>query len=321
MKCKICQSDKIVLKEKFKPYIDVNFEFDIYDCLNCKSRFAIDVELDENKKELHSNNQSPYVEHYKKAEEIKELMENDLLQCERKLIVNDLLMKKVFKYIEKFNNKNISILEIGCSTGYITAFLQKKGYINSFGIDISSEPIEYAKQTFGNFYGLKEEEKEYDIIFFTGVIGCVAEPIEFIKHYMSYLSDNGVMLFNAPNVDSVKELDEIWVSSPPPDVIILFEKDSFNFVLKEFFDVKYFTTFTPVNILLKYLNKLQKKKNNIYPRKFYSENVMKKIKKSKYKQLFKKIILFLIIILVKGKILRNYSDEYGLIYEVKKIKK
>ncbi len=320
MICKICNSEKIKKIEQFKPYLDVSFEFDIYDCLNCHTRFAESTELDNDKSILHSDTKSPYIEHYKKAKSIKQLIDNDLSKCENELLENDMLFQKVFSHIESLKDKNISILEIGCSTGYITAFLQAKGYKNAFGIDISYEPIEYAKELFGNYYATKEESKKYDIIFFTGVIGCVTSPIDFLNYYLNLLTPNGMMFFNAPNVDSVKETNEIWVSSPPPDVIFLFEKNSFLMALDNKYKIKCYKTFTPANILYKYINAVRNRKNNKYPRNFYIKNTKHiELKKSYFKDITKKFILLVVEFLVKIKILNKYSDEYGLIYQIKSL--
>jgi len=319
MICDICNSDNIDKIYKFKPYNDIEFEFNIYDCLNCQTRFAKSLHLDYDKTILHSNVESPYLEHYKKANEVKELLKNNLNQFEYEFLQNDLLLKKVLMEIDNFNDKNISILEIGCSTGYITAFLQAKGYKNAFGIDISHEPIEYAKKTFGNFYATKEEDKKYDIIFFTGVIGCVSSPMEFLNYYLEFLTKKGVMLFNAPDVDSVKETNETWVSSPPPDVIFLFQRELFLKSFEEKYEIGSYKTFTPINILFKYLNKFRRKKNNQYPRNFYTKNRDSiSLSSSKLKKIVKKIIVLIIKILLNLKVLKKYSDEYGLIYKIQK---
>jgi len=328
MKCKICKSNQVEKLKTFIPYYDKEWSFEIFECQECGTRFALRDESINYHEELHSNQDSPYLDHYIMAEKIKALLEkNELKKCEKILRNKSPVVVEVLEYISS-QDKNISILEIGCSTGYITAYLQKIGYKNTLGIDISSYAIDYAKSTFGNFYALKENNmKKYDVIFHTGVIGCVDNPIDFLNYYLDLLTNGGIMFFNAPNVASVKETGELWVSTPPPDLIYLFDKYVFFKKLdNKNYSIKVRTMFTPLNILRKNINKYKNKKNNIYPRSFYKKNNFykknKKFVNSKnnlIKHIFKIIISFIIRILVKFNILKAFSDEYGIIIKIKKI--
>ena len=40
MHCRICNSNTIKKIESFRPYIDKDWSFDVYDCLACETRFA-----------------------------------------------------------------------------------------------------------------------------------------------------------------------------------------------------------------------------------------------------------------------------------------
>lgn len=312
MICKICSSKNIKRMDIFKPYIDKEWSFELVECLNCNTRFARRDNNIEYHEELHSLEDSPYAPHYIIANEIKELLRNDISKVENILNNKSLVIKEMLSFLKR-KNKSISILEIGCSSGYVTAYLQKIGFHNACGVDISSSAINYARTTFGNYYALKEKNKKYDVIFHTGLIGCVDDPIQFLNHYLSQLTSDGVMFFNAPNVDSVKELNETWVSTPPPDLIYLFKDNVFKKVLDKKYDISIKKTLTPITILRKYINKYKGKKNNIYPRKFY--NNLSENKASN--QLFKSIVSYIVVVLVKLKILKHYSDDYGLIIKIK----
>ncbi len=39
-KCDVCEAEGAVFREKFKPYEDMNWTFDVYDCPACEARFA-----------------------------------------------------------------------------------------------------------------------------------------------------------------------------------------------------------------------------------------------------------------------------------------
>ena len=318
MTCKICQSSKVEKIDDFKPYIDKDWNFEIYNCLDCHTRFALRNNSIDYHEEMHKTANSPYKFHYETAQEIKHLLSNDLKACETILSKKSPVLQDLFTYLKCNRNQNLSILEIGCSTGYITAYLQKIGYQDSLGIDISSSAITYAQSAFGDYYALQEEPgKNYDVIFHTGLIGCVDNPIKFLNHYLNLLSDGGIMFFNAPNVDSVKETNELWVSTPPPDLVYLFKDNIFERVLNGKYALNVTKTLSPLRILKKYVNKFNKSKNNTYPRNFVSPEISNIKPVNIY---VKKMLYITIKILVKIKLLKHYSDDYGLIYQIKKIK-
>jgi SAM-dependent methyltransferase len=315
MICKICGSSRVNKIEIFKPYVDREWLFEIYDCSVCQARFALRDNVICYHEEIHSSKDSSYNAHYQMAKEVKKLIDTDINRCKEFLDNRSQVLKDLFLYISE-RPKEINILEVGCSSGYVTAFLQKWGYINTLGIDISSTAIEYANSTFGNFYSMEKEDKKYDVIFHTGVIGCVDNPTEFLAYYLESLKSNGIMFFNAPNVDSVYETNELWVSTPPPDLIYLFKESSLKKNIDSHYDVEIKKTFTPANIIVKYIKRYKKKKNNIYPRNFIisQNNILSK----NINPLIKKSIFYLVTLLVRLKILKNYSDEYGLIVKIKR---
>lgn len=312
MLCKICNSSEVQKITDFRPYEDKEWCFELFECLNCNTRyFARDSNMNYHE-ELHSENHSPYSSHYEVAAKLKQTMENDLKKSESFLLRKSPVIQEVLEFIKQ-KEKNISILEIGCSTGYVTAYLQKLGYKNSLGIDISKSAIEFASLTFGDFYALKEKNRKYDVIFHTGLIGCVDNPIEFLDHYLNLLNDDGVMFFNAPDIDSVKEMNVIWVSTPPPDLIYLFDQNVFHKFFDNRYDVLTYKTVSPIVILKKIIYKLRGKEINVYPRRFH----LNKSKKSKFSTtLLKKTLSQLIRFLVRIKIVKHYPDEYGLIVKV-----
>ena len=161
----------------------------------------------------------------------------------------------------------MSILEVGCSTGFVTAFLRFIGY-DIEGIDISESAVSYAKATFGLFYNLQPKKKQYEIVIHLGLIGCVDDPKEFLSGYLDLLKPNGEMFFNAPDVASPKQLGELWVSTPPPDLIYLFNEKSFQYMLNNSFNVKCVKVSAKREIVWKNIKKIMNKDYNVYPKIF-----------------------------------------------------
>ena len=219
-----------------RPYQDVDWEFAIFSCLNCGSRFTFRDPGVNYYEILHGVSGSSYGYHYDMAGKVKKFLRaGHLDRCER------YLRKAGYKYAEVIDfvrgkNKPLSILEIGCSTGVMTAFFRAHGH-GAEGIDISQKAIDYATSTFGPFYSLNPSRERYDLIFHLGLIGCVENPKTFLSGFLQRLDTRGEMIFNAPNVRSAEELDEVWVTTPPPDLISLFREEAFRSMCGDSADV------------------------------------------------------------------------------------
>jgi 2-polyprenyl-3-methyl-5-hydroxy-6-metoxy-1,4-benzoquinol methylase len=326
-KCKICGSKNLKFISQFKPYIDKDWEFPIYDCLKCHSRFAIKDRRINYYELLHTSQNSSYSYHYKIAKKVSFFIKNNMLnKCEI------YLRKASYKYaiiIDYFNNLqneqletapyNGQILEIGCSTGFLTAFLKAKGF-KIIGIDISRKAIQTAKTSFGNGYFLEiEDNKKFDIIFHTGLIGCIDEPKQFFNNYLKLLNYKGTMILNAPNVNSLKMLNDIWVSTPPPDLIYIYSKDSFKYLINKKFSVSISNYIYSYELYRKLFCVFMNHEYSTYPTFFKIRKIInnkkniKTIFKNKIDALFTKIIS----ILVYMKIIKHFESEFGLIIKIR----
>ena len=64
------------------------------------------------------------------------------------------IFTKVLKHLKKefeFSHQNVSILDIGCSTGGKLAILESLGCQNLYGIDISKKAIQILKENHENY--------------------------------------------------------------------------------------------------------------------------------------------------------------------------
>ena len=138
--------------------------------------------------------------------------------------------------------------------------MRKLGH-DAFGIDVSEEAIEFAKNTFGDYYGLKAEGK-YDVIVSIETIEHVEDPVGFIKQYVGMLNPNGALILTTPNLEfyfkifwdllqkfaqsmetiNLKERlhivetlykDYMWVTDPPPIHLSLFTHFSFERIAQQ----------------------------------------------------------------------------------------
>lgn len=129
---------------------------------------------------------------------------------------------KIQKYDEKYflnfflkkfeKKKNLKILDIGCGYGKNLKILEKYGYYNTFGIDISLEQIEIAKKNniknvecINAIDFLKNSKEKYDVILLIDVLEHIEleESIELIKLINKSLNENGSLYIQVPNAYSL----------------------------------------------------------------------------------------------------------------------
>lgn len=129
--------------------------------------------------------------------------------------VNYKSLYKVFKrrYLSliKHFSDNAMILDVGCGTGYLLSFLNKAGYNNLYGIDISEEQVNIVKKKGLNadkinfFDFIKINKKKYDIIFAMDVVEHFhkEELVELFNGFYSLLNENGILIIHTPNGDGI----------------------------------------------------------------------------------------------------------------------
>jgi len=320
MQCKICDSTDLKFKENFQPYSDVEWSFGIYDCMNCKIRFALRDNSENYYELLHSQKWGGYANHYKVADNVKKfIVNNDLKSCEKYL--TDIGGGIYAEFIKYFNQKekSVDILEVGCSSGFFCAYLQSRGY-RVDGVDVSKTAISYANSIFGPHFFTRAPKKVYDIIYHKGLIGCVDDPKSFLSTYLELLKPGGEMFFNAPNVESLIELNELWVSTPPPDLIYIFHKTTFDYLIDENLEKSIMQLQTRREVIKKNIKKVRMKDYSKYPKQLKrGKSAGHKTNKNYLKAFLDRIALLTGVLLFPFPFVRKIDDEYGMILRIKKL--
>lgn len=106
-------------------------------------------------------------------------------------------------------NKDCKILDIGCGAGHFLYFLQKKGYKNFLGIDISEQQSEYCKknvtervENVDTFLYLEGKDNSYDVITANDLIEHISKDnvISFLSLINKALKPGGVCIMKTPNL-------------------------------------------------------------------------------------------------------------------------
>lgn len=212
-KCKICQSDKIILDQKnlFDNRYGYHGYFDIYLCQNCGFRQTYPELKDEQLSNLYTN-------YYpRKNQNIQELKNNFVFKNNK--------FDKLQRWFNGNNNKcfyhlpakKMKVLDIGCGTGFSLFFIQKIGG-EAYGIEEDENAARIAKELnlnieIGNIYNSKHEEKTFDYIIGSQILEHIPDPALFLKSIKRKLKDDGKIILSFPNANSLtrKIFNHRWI--------------------------------------------------------------------------------------------------------------
>lgn len=126
------------------------------------------------------------------------------------------------KSIQKnFSDKNISIVDAGCGTGGTIISLNREGYKNTKGIDISEHAISFCRKnklavSQENVSNIEKvlEAKSADVIICNDVIYFFSdeEQKNIIKKFYSILKPDGIVIMNIPSLNAFKGNHDISVA-------------------------------------------------------------------------------------------------------------
>jgi len=109
-------------------------------------------------------------------------------------------------------NKEAKIIDIACGSGHFLYFLQKEGYTNTLGIDLSEELIEIAQkmcvknlQKADLFEFLPDNPQSFDMVIANDIIEHFKkeEVLKFLDIVYQALRPGGQVLLSTPNPQSL----------------------------------------------------------------------------------------------------------------------
>jgi|TARA_R100000501_G_C2630806_1_gene126368 tetratricopeptide (TPR) repeat protein len=113
-------------------------------------------------------------------------------------MLNDILREK----------KNLSILDFGCSTGYVLNMCREEfGHKDVTGIELNGSHASYGRGEFGldihevatmDELAKKTDNKKYDLIICFAVLEHLLDPVEKMKGFKKYLKPDGKMYVMVP---------------------------------------------------------------------------------------------------------------------------
>ncbi|NGX63783.1 MAG: Ubiquinone biosynthesis O-methyltransferase [Candidatus Anoxychlamydiales bacterium] len=145
-------------------------------------------------------------------------MKEEIFKSYPTLLTNNQTSKNISNYDEKYfktfylnklpKDKNAKILDLGCGSGKYLKILNKLGYKNTFGIDISIEQIKVAKKS--NIFNvecidalkfLKNTKEKYDTILLIDVLEHIelGSSFDLINLIYNSLNTHGQFFIQVPN--------------------------------------------------------------------------------------------------------------------------
>ena len=111
-------------------------------------------------------------------------------------------------------DKNLSILDIGCGMGHFLYYLSKKGYTNIKGIDICEEQVKAAQKnvpassvekTADLRKFLLESKESYDVITMNDVLEHLDkdEIVDILRTIKDKLTSSGTFICRVPNLSNI----------------------------------------------------------------------------------------------------------------------
>lgn len=112
---------------------------------------------------------------------------------------------------EKFlpSLKKTKILDVGCGAGHFLYYLEKKGFTDFLGIDISPQQVSFCRENITQrvkeadaFDFLKEKENAFDAVVANDLLEHIPkeETIPFLKLVHTALRNKGIFLLRTPNM-------------------------------------------------------------------------------------------------------------------------
>lgn len=164
-------------------------------------------------------NECGFITYEKSEKEITDMYKESAHNAVRKFAGTNDLNTKFHKlpYHKKMLEKHLpakkskfSVLDYGCSTGYILNWIQNNitdslCAIDVEGIELNPAHAEYGRREYGltiheiaKLSGLPDQEKKYDLIINFAVLEHIVDPVTALKEMREHLTDDGIIYLMTP---------------------------------------------------------------------------------------------------------------------------
>ena len=144
-----------------------------------------------------------YAQEFEKFMSTRAGTERDWSNADAHKATNQDQIQRRWPFLEDYVKKGKSVLEVGCSTGFMLDAFRKRG-MNCVGIEPSGEFLPYLhKQGYEAYESITElpSGKQFDLVTHFFVFEHIRDPFTFLTEIHRKLNKNGIMVAEIPCVN------------------------------------------------------------------------------------------------------------------------
>lgn len=129
--------------------------------------------------------------------------------------INNIFINDILKLLTKYANLEANILDVGAGKGELLKALKEKCFRNLVGLDPNISSVNKMKEIGleayqGNINNSKLKlNRKFDVIFITGVMEHLINPMYSIENIKTVLKDNGMIILNIPNFSFIHKSENL----------------------------------------------------------------------------------------------------------------
>ncbi|MBU0634253.1 MAG: methyltransferase domain-containing protein [Candidatus Omnitrophica bacterium] len=135
----------------------------------------------------------------------REMVDEQYVQEER---CRRITARTILRKLKRFIPGNATILDVGCSTGFLLDEARKIGW-KAYGVEVAQWAVKYARQKFGLDVCNKSLEEAnfkrdfFDVVILQDVIEHLPDPKRTLLEIRRILKPTGILYVNTPDIDSL----------------------------------------------------------------------------------------------------------------------
>jgi len=199
LNCPLCESNNENQSVETKHvYGDTEKKHAFFHCLNCDVRYLFPRLTFEDESKF-------YASEFEAFMSSRSGVHGGWDNAEKHISVNEDNRIRRMNYIQPKLKENTTILEVGCSSGFMLFPLINQGHFCT-GVEPSGVFQEYLTyrgiENYPNLENIPENKKEegFDIIMHFFVLEHISNPVDFLKSQLYLLKPNGKIIFEIPSI-------------------------------------------------------------------------------------------------------------------------
>lgn len=194
MECRICKAEEKFQSIRADHVFGGKEEHDFWECSECGAIYLLPTLTKEEEKHF-------YNKEFEKFMSTRVGDHRDWSNAEKHIQSNQDQVIRRWKFIDEHIKKDMNVLEIGCSSGFMLDKFKKEG-CNVCGVEPSGEFLEFIHgKGFEGYETLEEisNDRKFDLICHFFVFEHISNPFDFINKQLALLNNEGVIIAEIPS--------------------------------------------------------------------------------------------------------------------------